>query len=235
LKNLLHRRLLTHGELYFAPPSHINDPFDINIPLEFGPIDQEFTEVERLVSLLETGRDEPKIDRAREQFLRQREMAVAEMNDDIFGVFSASTRGDSLLMWSHYADNHTGFCVEINADEIAQRCHRHRAVRYHSKILELTLDRLSDPKQVKQTFSEFNFRKSKDWKYEDEYRFLLIDLDGLEPEDRLVTIPVQAVRRVILGLRVADAMKDEVMGLCRDLGIEVTMCRKVPNAFALGI
>ncbi|EPJ44297.1 MAG: hypothetical protein OFPII_35920 [Osedax symbiont Rs1] len=38
-------------------------------------------------------------------------MGIAHQDFDMYGILSMTERIDNLLMWSHYADSHTGFVI----------------------------------------------------------------------------------------------------------------------------
>jgi hypothetical protein len=90
-------------EIYFSPPSKLNDPYDCQVSVRDGlreaienAIDTSST---TLLSRLERFQI---IDHVYEQI---------EHDANSAGIFSLSRDPINVLMWSHYAANHTGFCV----------------------------------------------------------------------------------------------------------------------------
>lgn len=110
-----------------------NDPFDASLP--FLHDSAELTKENILKKLLIVGRYTwPEIS---EEELNQRakERAASEdfkskaywkkFNDygkevvyKQFGIYSLTSKSDNLLMWSHYADSHKGFCVGFDKFEL---------------------------------------------------------------------------------------------------------------------
>src|SRR5262245_38977124 len=90
------RRIIEQRRIYYASPRQFNDPFDcqfwVNMdgaPLSaFGLSKQE--EIRSFAA----------------DFMRE------ETNKDV-AILSLSEVNDNLLMWSHYADCHTGLCLEL--------------------------------------------------------------------------------------------------------------------------
>jgi len=82
----------------FTPPSKLNDPFE-------GQADKQ-AEIDRISKSV--WKDEEK----RKDFLNALINRDA-WNDDI-GVFCLSESKHSLIMWSHYADNHRGIIIEFS-------------------------------------------------------------------------------------------------------------------------
>lgn len=80
-------------------------------------------------------------------------------------VLSLTSKYDNPLMWSHYANSHTGFCVGYSKDDIFKVCDKLDRITYVDK-----------PNKVNVSQFELNniesllFVKSDEWKYEDEWR-----------------------------------------------------------------
>ena len=91
------------------------------------------------------------------------------------GVFCLSIRYDSPLMWSHYADQHRGICIEFDVSKLPAGAIRR--VRYGdsrevraSAIQSWLRD---DSVQARQEIEgACLLTKSTEWKYENEYRLL---------------------------------------------------------------
>ena len=45
------------------------------------------------------------------KFQKFADKILFDYQDKYYGIFSCSKKWNSILMWSHYAANHTGFCV----------------------------------------------------------------------------------------------------------------------------
>ncbi|PSB77101.1 hypothetical protein C5F61_13205 [Photobacterium damselae subsp. damselae] len=130
------------------------------------------------------------------------------MNENI-GILSLSKRWNSSLMWSHYALSHQGICLGFNS--------QHDFFKYPSETtnrsgfgigsVRYSLER---PNLRGIDNSNALFTKSVDWKYEDEVRAICLLKDAnktikAEPFNiALFKIPHQAVKEVIVGMRVDD-------------------------------
>lgn len=111
-------------QIWFSRPARFNDPFDCAIRVDRGPIsDRDF---ERLYLHLRIGSDDPSAFDAhyapsgslnpafREHIHKGLDTAFEERKRtmlDSRGVCCFSETSDDILMWSHYADNHKGFCL----------------------------------------------------------------------------------------------------------------------------
>ncbi|MCP4762325.1 MAG: DUF2971 domain-containing protein, partial [archaeon] len=117
-------------------------------------------------------------------------------NLETCGILCLSETLYNILLWSHYSNGHTGYCVAF----------------YKEKLLEFSKD-LGTLKQVKYQISypslpfwggdnlnkvlKIVFTKSKLWKYENEWRFFIPNI-----EDRKFKIPVDCIYAIYLGSRI---------------------------------
>jgi hypothetical protein len=107
-----------------------------------------------------------------------------------FVSLSLTAKNDNLLMWAHYAANHSGFVVELDTDhpffKTANRCLYQ--VPYSRNRPEITLNEceklvLAISASLKESINPDQeelctliqlFRKSHHWSYEDEWRLLTV-------------------------------------------------------------
>jgi hypothetical protein len=91
------------------------------------------------------------------------------------GVLCLSSRFNSPLMWSHYADQHRGICIEFDVSKLPPGSVR--PVQYGDSR-ELPASAIqswlrNDDTQARQEIERAClFTKSTEWRYEDEYRLL---------------------------------------------------------------
>lgn len=134
-----------------------------------------------------------------------------------FLVFSCSELWNSVPMWAHYADNHTGFAIGIDPscafDHVTKkgetRTVKPRAVSYVDSLPSIRLDKRG-------TDAIFG-SKFKDWSYEREWRFTSLSDDAAERgsyaaghEVLLFPLKAAAVREVIFGLNASQETIDAV-------------------------
>lgn len=137
-------------------------------------------------------------------------------------VLSLTETHENLLMWSHYAEKHTGMVIEF--------------VEEHPIFYELKIPpdnprffqnvRYTSDRPVWGTMDEKNVHdliltKSKEWEYEQELRFTrrLNDAQRVisaAPHDIcLFSMPASAIKRVILGARVNPEDRDSIKNTLR--------------------
>lgn len=169
------RDMIVQGDVYYASPKTLNDPF------EFRWLEQlPKTRAERVRYAKEMcakiGPNDS-ISRRRAQFLHimsdleqlseERKNGRGPTRANIaLGVFCVSSLRDNVLMWSHYAKNHKGVCVGIRADGLTGK--RFLPVQYRETVP--VLDAWTYIQTDNNSFVEVSLVKAIDWKYEDEWR-----------------------------------------------------------------
>ena len=113
-----------------------------------------------------------------------------EMNDTV-KICCFSERNNSIPMWAHYAEKHAGFCLEYDLCNQSKESMKFLyPLIYTSEIVDVTkeLSELTNGWGLKPVL-----HKSRDWSYEEEWRFVLIapptDLKGL----RFKFFPVKSI------------------------------------------
>lgn len=169
---------LKNQVIYFESPSRFNDPYDCALfPSINAPTDAEVEQIRSYYlakpdldentrtqfknasvpglrgMLLGIGQDV--VDREVQHFLSQR------------GVSCFSERPDNLLMWSHYADHHKGFCLEFKTD--SEPFQKVRQVKYSEQMPAFDLMPMLCDQDSEQVIDLF-CTKSLDWQYEREWR-----------------------------------------------------------------
>ena len=198
---------LRRREVWMSTPTYLNDPFDCNPNVVSSPLG-ELTEIirklgfrkykrSRLDRMRKLGGRDPETDKrfklahrdivhaARfEDFLVRRTIRVHANNRVKIACFSG--RSDSILMWSHYADHHRGYCIEYEVDwepsvdaPLKVNYVLARSVITTAQLLLFSSEDLrsawdADSNMDSVTHALY-FEKSEDWTYENEWRTLLLD------------------------------------------------------------
>ncbi len=241
-----HQRMLKEGELWMASPASFNDPFDCRITTDF----QLLTEDERKSWVnraaingfqyaianninLETKISE--MDRRMDDISTfQRESENLEFEEiNRYGILSLSCRWDSILMWSHYANNHQGFCVGFHEAKL-----RNSGLFGSAKKVDYG-DRFPSIHPLDEDFTKKHFHqtyvKANDWEYEEEYRLFKADYDNSFPDGswRKVIVPWDCIAEVVLGLRIDGNHQAEILEFCASKQIPAFQTKQVPREFRI--
>ncbi len=141
-----------------------------------------------------------------------------------FAIFCLSERNYNILMWSHYADKHSGICLEYECDKIKNLI---LPVIYSNNIIDLSEDILNDNYSA---IFKGALIKSNDWIYEKEWRILYkntkIDKDGF-----LIKFP--RVKSIYLGCNVNKNDKKTITELANEKGIDLYQMKMKKDKFEL--
>lgn len=170
-----------------------------------------------------------------------------------YRIFCTTKQYNNALMWAHYANRHTGFCIGYKKEDIEDISTKLQKVTYSSQ--PYSIETKSDESIL--------FIKSKEWEYENEWRAIYklverdithLDLNAynsdnknklyiphiiqetnkqemLESEIRIMKKCLPQV--VYLGLRIGLGDKEQIIGICRDLNIPIYQMSQVHNSFSL--
>jgi hypothetical protein len=235
------RTSLKAGTVWMASPESYNDPYDSSL----------FFPLETLESLIESSLA-AKIEQAGHSVGRQviRDRAagqirqIAEATVTPFAAFrrfakvcSFSELNDSLLMWSHYANHHKGFCIEYDIEALSAESFFRKnlyPVFYSKQFYDL-----SSFLQGLTGASRDDFRpmipllavlhKFEGWGYEAEWR--LVDEKGADADDYARVAPFPS--RIFLGARFDLSVGSELVAISQDKGIPVSQMRLADDRFVV--
>lgn len=135
-------------------------------------------------------------------------------------------------MWSHYSLSHRGFCVGFDRSHKLFKGEEEsgglRDVNYNRYRVKVPLKR-----GVAVDF-EVMFRKSTDWKYEQEERMLVPlksakkIIDGDPYKIFLFEVPLDAVSKIIIGARASSRLQEQIMAF--GSAHHVKVFRAVPSS-----
>ncbi|WP_298248416.1 DUF2971 domain-containing protein [uncultured Christiangramia sp.] len=109
------------------------------------------------------------------------------------GVTCFSKNNSNLLMWSHYADSHQGFCLEF--DSKIEPFSKHFEVIYRSEIPNVISDLLFDEENDTESIRKLLSYKSLDWKHEEEIRIFH------QESNKSYFYSPQALKAIYFGIR----------------------------------
>ena len=147
----------------------------------------------------------------------------------------------SVLMWSHYAQYHKGFCIEYEtpdySDEWATIYHNLFPVIYSDSRTDLANISLSlkasgtlSNDKLWEFYKYGLLSKSLDWKYQNEWR--LISCDNLL-SDSNYNCKFFKIKRVYLGNRMPPEERVKIIKICKDKGIPYTGVTLAPDHFLM--
>ncbi len=207
--------IFENNEIYFSSPESFNDPFDSK--MRFSS-EGSRTDIK---CFIRTWGPKHRPDLSRKQHLEYEKslmkpgsafQLIQEYVQENFlayrgrmGVFSMTEERENILMWSHYAAEHTGFCIELQTDN--NFFSRARHVEYDIDLPCLDLLEPMWDKQIAQGVAGL-LTKARNWAYEKEWR--IVDVDGVGAKK----YPPEALSSVILGCKMSRDNKKQIKEWC---------------------
>jgi hypothetical protein len=208
-------RIFTHNELYFPQASDFNDPFDCQCAYSFAADPQKQRRWLRQLA----GQRFPNWNRKDKDAWIAKTAALGRMRTEQFeaeiaagqnrviatvGICSLTRVPDDILMWSHYANAHRGFCLVF--DERDPFFARAFEVAYSDTYP--VINPVLDDYEVR--LNKALLTKSLHWSYEHEWRII-----EHESGPGIKRFPPHSLCGVIFGCRMSDRHKSQISGWCR--------------------
>lgn len=126
-----------------------------------------------------------------------------------------SRNKDNILMWSHYADNHKGFCIGIDekiySDEnlLSDVCYENIDPNIRQEIINSHV-----PGEINKKYEKLITHKHEDWKYEEEVRMIL-EMKDPNLSGKTVRLSENQIKEIYFGCRMPYKNKqliEKIMG-----------------------
>src|ERR1017187_10291790 len=234
---------LRDQRIHCSDPSKLNDPWDCRPWFDSRPMAEDPQRLEALLAFYRSTatpdllnhpsrpiwedrvRNSPEALRSTlEDFSRQLESHLSKRR-----IYCLTPDPCSTLMWSHYAQNHTGLCLEFHVGNVL-----------FLKALEVTY-RSEYPIWVPQDMDaaalDLMLTKSDAWAYEKEFRLVGTTFPSSHPlklDGDYLRLPPRALVAVIVGcLGDYDAIR-RMVNECAS-GVAVKRAVRLPNHYSLNI
>ncbi len=228
------RKLLLDQELYYVPFKSLNDPLEASIHPKYECLPDDLllrclfdiarrgypnlgdTEIwhmvfEKMPHLLANERAELK------SYTQRAHSSILESS----GVISLSENGNHPLLWSHYAQGHTGFRIGFFSDKL-HSCAKpyiwapvNYPIEYPSQkqLFPLMVPNLYSLGQYAEAERLYAFTKNTQWSYEGEIRIYQQLLNG--DSDRVRLFPPDSVESIAFGCRMPAERKQKLIRACK--------------------
>ncbi|HEY5590485.1 MAG TPA: DUF2971 domain-containing protein [Paludibacter sp.] len=200
------KKIITENELWFSTPTDFNDPFDCKISS-----DTNISEYDLITYIKETrpNMTDFEVEKYAENLKDKIGDYIQESIDSIInkaGICCFSEINDSILMWSHYANNHTGICLKF--DILSDPDFFISPLRMVYKDTYSTINFLKEPKKC---VEELIKSKHIGWSYEKEIRVY-------KPNEgnQVIKFAKSSLVEVIFGCRSDKKEVEEFIKLIKD-------------------
>lgn len=172
------------------------------------------SEAQKQIRILRCEADNPNV---RDKTAHHRDMLTRAIGHEMrkgysTGVLCLSSKFNSPLMWSHYADQHRGVCIEYDVS-IAPLSRLHKVSYGTPRVVSASLLHDLIIKRIEDKYSEIEkaclLTKSREWSYEREWR-LLLGSQGTQLID-----PIR-LKSIIFGMRCTDSLRYSIVRVLED-------------------
>lgn len=160
--------IIASKRIYYAFPESFNDPFDTKCYFTRSTAIAICTDADKVARVFP---DAPDI-----MVFEQKNVSsdINTFQDKLknFGIVSLAESATDILMWSHYADNHKGICIELERSENNALGDHEKTdkVKYTQRYPSLSSNILLDNEKFNSSLKRVLYTKSKQWEYEKEWR-----------------------------------------------------------------
>ena len=205
---------LRNHTLWFSSPRLFNDPFDCNVSCFLGRNKRDFEE--RLEAFFSRDKSIASLFGKSTAGWRAKNQALMEIIRYFYRskihICCLSDTCDSVLMWSHYANEHKGMCLVFNSHKAGLIRNNVVPVQYYgcypSNLVDARrIDTLAS--LVKQLLAA----KSSDWSYEREWRAFMVNNnsgDADEMKGALYKYDPSLLSGVVLGINTKSSDIEQV-------------------------
>lgn len=221
-----HISILKKQEIYFSFPSDFEDPLDCKVPTrvdlltntqirkiyehhsrEMNPHFSRKQHKEHAIKWKEKG-----LLKNKSRLRKLQAEQFAEYNKRI-GVFSITENYQSEEMWNKYSENFTGFCVGFEPRVLFDYLGGGGKVIYQKELPTIW------PRPMHSFDDQIRlqvFTKLEKWSFEEEYRTTIFSNKGLLLSDRIIKIPKDSFREVIIGDGISTANEEYIRQAVKD-------------------
>ena len=153
----------------------------------------------------------------------------------VMKVCSFCESPNQLLMWSHYADFHKGFCIEYDLSQWAFNDIRKRLlfpVIYTDKLYDSTEHHIHSIKngRFNNIYSVISCAtKSIEWSYEKEWRFIF----NIGPSFKKQNYRMDCQNAVYLGLKMEHEREQQIVDICKTMGLNIYKAKQSFDKFEI--
>lgn len=240
-------RLLSNGELYFAnPTTEFNDPFDCRVEFETLNPSQRSKKIENISDVVPN------------PFLNEVTSKITDTPSP-FRVCCFSKNKENILMWSHYADKHQGFCVGLKTYTMKneKKCKKTLFIKLnyippnftpigipdcfnklYLPILQVSYSRKTPPpynmlSKNPDDLTKFFLYKGEDWAYEKELRGLMFskNFNSSNSKGIICNISTSEIKEIILGVNATKNMITAIQKI--QINAKKFKCERVKGEYAV--
>ena len=210
-------QMLRTNTIRFTQPEELNDPFEFCPSLDLELLKKEYLSAPKRKSAIKAGTDDKILMKDFKDHCLEVARAISQLNKST-GVLSLSESADVPLMWSHYAEEHSGFVIGLDANSLISRgMPKDKSGVYGIGPVNYRSTRARFPVEHGSNF-DFMLIKDSCWSYEHEWRIVrgLASLNKVSDSVYVDEIPASSILCVIRGARSDKKHVREMLDILRE-------------------
>jgi len=218
--------IIANQRIYYPLPESFNDPFDTQCSFKKNSAVVPSTNQKKIAVAFPD--EDPN-----ELVAFTRKDLSTSINDfksklKNFGILSLSENARDILMWSHYADDHKGVCIELERNENNElgSAEATRKVAYTKNYPSLNSKTLLNEKSLEASLKRILYTKSVHWSYEKEWRTFK------QKGDEVYPVPGK-IRSITFGVRASEMNIDIVKKLINGSSLQLYQAQLKENEFGI--
>ncbi len=233
---------LEQQKIWFSSPYYFNDPFDCAINIDF-----EEAAYKDLVKMNNNLFDNKipntlfdlndvnvksflKIHAAKKSKI-YRNNATSVLSNIFISCLTEISNLGSLVMWSHYANSHKGFCLEYDMRDFLINYDKFHIIPvYYSNSYSFNWH-IETEYDMRKTKLSLAFIKAYEWYYELEWRLMNENIE--QSEDSGFLLPFLKPKRIYLGCKMDKDFKKDLIFICKQKNIIIYEGFLIPNTYNL--
>lgn len=240
---------LKNNLLYLSSPDFFNDPYDSKFLLDRYEFIKLFLKSNKCRDLYGIN-NENLINQTKTEKFFDNLMSFCSIYIELLQNLSSSLRiccfsendYTNVLMWSHYASNHTGYCVEYENSFLLESSYYKECMcpvcyskeifdisKYFVKFIESIQEKSID-KNIDFIYFSTIF-KSIEWEYEREWRLITDNSNPNLINNNLLKI--QQPKKIYLGTNIKKDYKEQIIDICKEKYIEIYQMYLYRNKYSL--
>ncbi len=227
--------MIKADKMWYSAPCNFNDAFDCDISIDEKQIIADIMQIDPKprVGSTEWKRRRDDVKRELRTF-----RSIFENFKKSTGVTCLSESDDSLLMWSHYANNHRGMCVEYELMEINKQLQFTPVpvVYSNQRACFGTLDMETAGNDATKALIHSLTSKSNDWSYEKEWRIIREKEacgDQWDDDKKGALLDMIRPSSITLGCEATEGFEKAVREYCEESKINLYKMEKDPDLYRL--
>ncbi|MCG9720391.1 DUF2971 domain-containing protein [Shewanella sp. Isolate7] len=162
--------IIANNRIYYPKPESFNDPFDTQCSFKNSSAIVQSKDLNKIKKAFPNEVSNEILAYTRKDLTAEIDSFKDEIKD--FGILSLAEDEKDILMWSHYADDHKGVCIELertDSNELGDP-KATRKVAYTKSYPSMNVKSLLSKDGHDNSLMRVLYTKSEHWSYEREWR-----------------------------------------------------------------